>query len=131
MRRGLDAFSRGAFDAALADTHPEIEWHLTFRLPDLPPEKRVFHGHDEVRELWERFTAVWDPIEIEIEEVVAAEPGRIAARTRFRGRGAGSGVEADRVVFYVFRIEDGLLRSIRPFDTEAEALEAAGPGAHG
>jgi ketosteroid isomerase-like protein len=128
VRRGLDAFSRGAFDEALASMHPEIEWHLTFRVPDLPPDKLIFRGRTEVRELWEQFTGAWTTISIEIEEIVAAQPGIVVARTRFHGLGPGSGVEVDRVVFYVYGIEDELLRSIRPFDTEAEALDAAGLG---
>lgn len=126
VRSGLEAFSRGAFDEALAHTHPEIEWHLTFRVPDLPPEQSVFFGRDEVRALWDRFAETWEALALSIEEVIAAEPGTVVARTRFRARGTVSGVEADRVVFYVFGIEDGLLRSIRPFETEAEAIGAAG-----
>ncbi len=126
VRRGLGAFSRGDFDEALTRIHPEVEWHVTLRLPDLPPDKLVFEGRDEVRELWDKLTGVFDSIAIEVEEVIAQRPGAVVARARFRGRGTGSGVEVDRVVFYVFGIDDGLLRSIRPFDSEAEALAASG-----
>jgi ketosteroid isomerase-like protein len=34
IHRGLDAFSRGDFDAGVADMQPDVEWHLSFRLPD-------------------------------------------------------------------------------------------------
>jgi ketosteroid isomerase-like protein len=53
MRAGFAAFSRGDWDSTLDLVDPEVEWHLTFRLPDLPPGKTVFTGHDEVRQLWE------------------------------------------------------------------------------
>ena len=126
MRRGLEAFSRADWDEALALTHPEVEWHLTFRLPDLPPDKLVYRGHEEVREVWQAFASVWESLTIEIEEIVSADIGRVVARARFHGRGAGSGADADRTVFYLFELEDDLLRSIRPFETEAEAMDAAG-----
>jgi hypothetical protein len=32
----------------------------------------------------------------------------------------------DRTVLYVFEIAAGKLKRLRPFDTEAEAIEAAG-----
>jgi ketosteroid isomerase-like protein len=51
IHRGLDAFSRGDFDAGVDDMQPDVEWHVSFRLPDLPLDKAVYHGHDEVRRL--------------------------------------------------------------------------------
>jgi hypothetical protein len=42
------------------------------------------------------------------------------------GQGSASGIEVDRTVFYVFEIVAGKLKRLRPFNTEAEALEAAG-----
>ena len=49
MRVGFDAWSRGSLDESLAVMDPAIEWHIAFRLPDLPPDLRVVRGHDEVR----------------------------------------------------------------------------------
>ena len=48
------------------------------------------------------------------------------ARVRFRGRGAESGVEVDRTLYYVLELRDGLLTRIRPFDELGAAREAAG-----
>ena len=47
LRHGLGAFSRGAFEEAMAYVDPQIEWHVTFRLPDLPlaKERVVFYGY--------------------------------------------------------------------------------------
>ena len=126
VRRGLDAFSRGDLDASLAEIHPEIEWHIAFRLPDLPFDKEVYRGRDEVRQLWTAFRSAWDELTIDLEEVVAAVPGTVVLGARFRGRGQGSGAEVDQRVFFVYEIEDDQLRSSRPFETRAEALAAAG-----
>jgi hypothetical protein len=58
--------------------------------------------------------------------VVDAREDLVVVRARFVGRGSGSGVEVDRRLFYVFEIVAGKLKRLRPFDTEADALAAAG-----
>jgi ketosteroid isomerase-like protein len=126
LQQGLGAFSRGAFDEAMAHMHPEIEWHVTFALPDRPLAKDVYRGRDEVRELWGVFASVWEQLTTELEEVLYADDERIVARARFRGRGAGSGVEVDRLVFYSLRMRDGLLAYVRAFDDEASARRDLG-----
>jgi ketosteroid isomerase-like protein len=125
-RQGLETFSRGELDETLATLHPEVEWHIAFRLPDLPPDMRVARGHDEVKELWRAFRSVWDELTVEVEEILYDVDDMLMARVRFRGRGSGSGVEVDRALFYVLHIGDGLLLRIQPFDTLEEAERAAG-----
>jgi ketosteroid isomerase-like protein len=124
--RGLDAFSRGDFDAGVKDMQPDIEWHLSFRLPDLPLDKPVYHGQDEVRRLWAAFRSGWAKLTVTLEEVVDAREDFVVVRTRFVGRGGASGIEVDRTVFYLFEIAAGKLKRLRPFDTRRKALEAAG-----
>ncbi len=125
-KRGFEAFSLGDLDACLALMDPEIEWHLAFQLPDLPPDRKVFHGYDEVRELWVAFRSAWDELSVVLEEVLHDADDTLIERVRFRGRGAGSGIQVDRVVFYVQELRDEKLLRQRPFNTEMEALAAAG-----
>jgi peroxiredoxin (alkyl hydroperoxide reductase subunit C) len=127
MRRGLSAFSRGAFDEAAAEIHPDIEWHVAFRLPDLPEGRDVCHGLEEVRELWEAFAAAWEELTVEVEEMLYVDDKRLVARARFRGRGAKSRVEVDRVLYYSYRFrDDGRLVYTRAFDDEETARRDAG-----
>jgi len=126
IRRGLDAFSRGDFDAAAEDMQPDIEWHVSFRLPDLPLNTTVYRGPDEVRQLWAAFRSAWAKLTVALEQVVDAREDLVVVRARFVGRGSSSGIEVDRTVFYVFEIAAGKLKRLRPFDTEADALAAAG-----
>jgi ketosteroid isomerase-like protein len=126
MRRGFAAFSRGDWDGLLADVDPEIEWHLVFQLPDLPPEKQVFHGHDELRTLFDAFGSVWDQLTLEVEEVLHDADDLLILRVRFHGRGGASGIEVDRSLFLVEELRDAKLRRQRPFETEEEAFAAAG-----
>lgn len=125
-REGFEAFARGDFSASLAVIHPEVEWRVAFRIPDLPIDRDVYHGRDEVRALWEAFAGGWERLTIAIEEVIAAADPWIVLRTRFFARAQASGLELDQAVFYACRIEDGLLRQIHPFETEAAALADAG-----
>jgi ketosteroid isomerase-like protein len=121
LRDGLDAFSRGDLRKSLESMHPDVEWHVAFRLPDLPLPKEVYRGRDEVEVLWKQFRSAWDELTVSVEEVLYVDDERIMARARFRGRGKGSGVEVDRVVFYAFRIRDDLLVYCRALDDEASA----------
>jgi ketosteroid isomerase-like protein len=126
MKRGFAAFSRGDWDGCLAEIHPDIEWHLTFQLPDLPPDKKIFRGHDEVRMLFEELSGVWNELTLELLEVLQEDDDGQILKVRFAGRGGGSGVEVDRILFYVHDVKDGLLLRQRPFDTAEEAFAAAG-----
>jgi ketosteroid isomerase-like protein len=124
--RAMAAFSRGELDLALGDIAEDVEWHVTLVLPDLPPDKTVFRGHDEVRDLWRLLREVWDELSLEPEEVLYDRDDLLIERVRFRGRGSASGVEVDRVVYYVQELSDEKLARIRPFDSADEAFEAAG-----
>jgi ketosteroid isomerase-like protein len=125
MRNGLEAFSSGDLDRAVAEMSPEIEWHVAFHLPDLPADKKVFRGREEVRTLFEAFRSVWDELTVEIEEIHYDVAPMFLARVRFRGRGGVSGVEVDRVLYYVAEVENDMLRVLRPFDELEEARAAA------
>jgi ketosteroid isomerase-like protein len=125
IETGLAAFSRRDFDAAARTMHPDVEWHLLFNLPELTPGKRVFHGIDEVRELWALTRSGWDELSVAIEEVLEDRDGYAIARARFFGVLREAGVKVDRQVYYIFDVSDGLLKRLRPFDTEAEARAAA------
>jgi ketosteroid isomerase-like protein len=126
VRRGFGAFSRGELDESLSTMAPDVEWHIAFRLPDLPPGMTIVRGHDQVRQLWAAFRSAWQQITVEIEEMLHDADDILIGRVRFVGRGAGSGIEVDRTLFYVLDLRDELLARIRPFDDLDEARRAAG-----
>lgn len=126
LRGGLDAFSRGDLGESLESMHSDVEWHVAFRLPDLPLPKEVYRGRGEVEALWRQFRSAWDELTVEVEEILHVDAERVLARARFRGRGTGSGIEVDRVVFYAFRIRDELLVYCRAFDDEPSARAELG-----
>lgn len=126
MLRGLAAFSRGDWDECLAEVHPEIEWHLSFRMPDLPPDKDVFRGKDEVKMLFDQIAEVWEELTLEAEEILHDDDDLLISQVRFRGRGGVSGIEVDQRFFYLQRLRDGLLVEQIPFESEDAAFAAAG-----
>jgi ketosteroid isomerase-like protein len=125
-RRSLECFSRDDVESALAFIDPEVEWHRAFHLPGVTPDKAVFHGHEEVRQLWTEWRSVWDEISVQIEEVLHDADDVAVARTRFRARGAASGAQVERRFFYVMNFRDGKLVRSRPFEDLGEARRAAG-----
>lgn len=107
----------------------EIQWYITFRLPDLPPDMTVVRGHDQVRELWNAFRSVWEQVTVEVVEVLEQSDDVLVCKVRFRGQGSASGVEVDRILYYVFEMSaEEMLKRIQPFDDPDEALRAAGMG---
>jgi ketosteroid isomerase-like protein len=125
VNHGLAAFSRGDFDAAVVDMHPDIEWHVAFQLPDMPPDKTVYVGPEEIRRLWAAFRSAWERLTVDVEEVLEDSDDLVVVRARFVGKAGDSGIEVDRLIFYVFELSGGKLKRLRPFDTEAEAVAAA------
>jgi ketosteroid isomerase-like protein len=125
-QEGFKAFSEGRFEDCLATLDPEIEWHISFRLPDLPPDQHVARGHDEVRELWRRFTGVWEELVFDPEEFVHDAGDTVIVRIHVHGVGRESGVAVDRTLYYLLTVRDELLTRIVPFDTLAEAAAAGG-----
>ena len=128
VRDAFRAFSEGRFEDCLEATHPDVEWHIAFRLPDLPPGQTIARGRDEVLELWRRFASVWDRLVFEPEEVLLDEEGIAIVRIHALGTGGESGIEVDRTVYYVMIIEDELLRRIQPYDSLGDARAAARVG---
>ncbi len=122
----MAAWSRRDYDAALALMDPEIEWHMVFPLPDLPPERRVVRGRDAVRKVWETLDEAWESITLEIEEVLYDEDEQLVLRVKFRGRGRGSGAEVERTTFYAMSLRDGLLTKTQPFESAGQAMAAVG-----
>jgi ketosteroid isomerase-like protein len=126
LRRGFTAFSEGRFEDSLEALHPEIEWHIAFRLPDIPSDRPVIHGRDEVLELWRQFASVWDRLVFDPQEILYDRGEDIIARTRIQATGGESGVALDSMLYYAMTVRDGLLQRIRPFDSPEGAAADLG-----
>jgi ketosteroid isomerase-like protein len=126
FRRGMEAYSRGDYEAALEGFDPTIEWsvHRT-----LAPDAGIYHGHEGVK----RFCKTWEEaisgMALEIEECRCVGENRVLAITRAHGRGAGSGAPVASGRFaQIAEFRDGLVVRVRLFGDVQHALDAlAGP----
>ena len=119
LRRGYEAFSRGDFDTAMENSHPQVEFFL-------PGGQSPLRGQDAVR-AWMEPDALEDQ-RVELLEL-RINGNKALARQITRARGAGSGIELDVDGWVVWSFDDdGLVTRVEVFliHEENEALEAAG-----
>jgi ketosteroid isomerase-like protein len=96
--------------------HPDAEWHW----PAGTPEQSVFRGQGEVRKGLMLWRDSWDDFRMEPEEMIE-EDDFVFVLTRYRARGAGSGVEVDDLFAHLFRIREGLVTGWWMFGNTAKA----------
>jgi ketosteroid isomerase-like protein len=124
FREGMEAYSRGDYDAALEGFHPDIEWRVE---PELVADAGVYRGHDGVRRFWETWAEAIEGMSLEIEEVRALDGGWLLAVTRATGKGAGSGAPvASRSFAQLAQYREGQVVQVRLFGDVKRALAAAG-----
>jgi ketosteroid isomerase-like protein len=93
------------------------------------PDNQVHRGRDAVLAWWRSVIENWDSWVWEIESITAVPPDRVVAANRVHGRGRGSGVEVEARIGQLWRLSGGKVASVKMFQDEAEALEAARAGA--
>lgn len=123
LRKVYEAFNARDLDLATSIMHPEVDW------PNGWEGGRV-HGREGVREYWTRQWAAIDP-SVEIVGSETDETGRIVLQVHQVVRDLEGKVLVDGVVEHVYRVEDGLVRSmdIREASKDpGEASEARGGG---
>jgi ketosteroid isomerase-like protein len=124
FREGMEAYSRGDYDAALEGFDPEIEWTADV---DLVPDAEVYRGHAGVRRFWTTWAEVIEGMQLDIEECNAVDDHTVLAVTRASGRGAGSGAAVASGRFaQVAEFSEGLVVRVRLFGDVRRARAAAG-----
>jgi ketosteroid isomerase-like protein len=119
--RGMDAFSRAAWEESVELMAPEVEWHDA---PDLPGA-RVYQGREGVLARWKDMAEALDDFTVEVEQFFDAGDEVVVFLTS-RGRGRISGIEVSRQLAQVATVRDGQVIKIVGYDDRAQALAAAG-----
>jgi ketosteroid isomerase-like protein len=122
LYRAYDAFNRRDLDAFLALMDPEVE--LTTRIIELEGDP-YYRGHDGIREWWRTLLGIFPDFSGEVLEVRDLRDSLIV-RVRVRGHGVEGGVPFEEVVWQAIKVRDGKATWWRNFESDAEALEAAG-----
>jgi ketosteroid isomerase-like protein len=122
VRRSADAFSRGDWDGALANYHPDIEW---MEMPSLGPDASTYTGRKQLREAVESWIQMWGRYDTEVCRYLDAGDD-VVALVRELGRGATSGAAVEREIGELFTVREGRVDRVRLYGSWSEALEAAG-----
>lgn len=122
LRHAWKAWERGEWDALYALYHPDIVWDATALEG---PITRIYHGLDGVRQYFSDWLESFEAHEARAEKFIEAGDDVIVG-IRLKGRGKASGVEVEMARSNVYRMRDGLAVRVELYETEAEALEAAG-----
>jgi hypothetical protein len=122
-RRVIDAFNRRDLEAFLAFTDPDVVF--------TPYEVMVqggnpYRGHDGVRTWWDETFAVLPDLRAEVYEVRDLGHEIYLVHGRLAGSGAGSGASIERNMWLAVKWRDQKEIWWASFESEAEALEAAG-----
>ncbi|HEX9479969.1 MAG TPA: nuclear transport factor 2 family protein [Methylomirabilota bacterium] len=124
LERTYAAFNARDVDAVLVAMHADVDW------PNGMEGGRV-NGHRAVREYWTRQWGLIDP-RVEPRGFTTEADGRIAVDVRQVVRDRAGALVKDEMVQHVYRIEEGLIRSmeIRPGPGGSGALSrgSAAPG---
>jgi ketosteroid isomerase-like protein len=119
LRRLHNTFNRGDFETVVQLVHPDFEFVRTGGQPSIK-------GVDALRE-WMEPDAIdeqrFEPLDFRV------KGDKVLVRVHATGRGAGSGIEIDAVIYTVYTLDDhGLVKEAQGFlpHEEAEAVKAAG-----
>jgi ketosteroid isomerase-like protein len=121
--RANAAFNRRDVDAVLEFFAPDAELR---DLANAPDQAGVIRGVDSIRDAWTLWTAAFDELRADIEELIDAGEFVVEA-VHWQGRGKASGMSIDVRQFDIYEFRDGkVVRATLGLNSKAEALEAAG-----
>jgi ketosteroid isomerase-like protein len=118
VRKGYAAWSHDDRDAWLETLHPDVEIRTSGIWPDFDP---IYHGHEGLAEFWRRMYEAWEEFRIDIERL-DEECDCFVLALRFRGTGAGSGVEVDLKFANAIRMHEGLQAEIISLGARSKKL---------
>jgi ketosteroid isomerase-like protein len=122
LRRAWKAWERGKWDALYALYHRDIVWDASALEG---PISGTYHGLDGVRQYFSEWLESFEAHEARAEKFIDAGDDVIVG-IWLKGRGKASGAEVKMARCNVYRMRDGLAIRVELYETEAEALEAAG-----
>jgi hypothetical protein len=120
-RQGIEAFNRRDLETFLGLAHPDVVGISRV----LAIEGGSYRGHDGTREWWNDLLGVFPDFRIEV--VWVRDAGDLTvSELRNSAHGEGSAAPLEEFVWQVSEWRDGLVVGWQMYETEQEALEAAG-----
>ena len=116
-REVYDALNRGDREGFVALIHPDVEFHVLIA----EPEGGTFHGHDGVREWWDKVAGAFTDLQFEPEKIFDFG-GR--GFVQLLVKGTLGGVEVPQRMWQAFVLRNGKPIWWASYRTEAEARAA-------
>jgi ketosteroid isomerase-like protein len=121
ITEGLRAFEEGGIEAFLKLADPEIEVYVD---PEMANADE-FSGHDGFMDWSNRWFDAWSEIEFVPHDPIEVSDAVVVAPMTQRATGAGSGIEVEMEIAWVFRITDGKIMLMHLYKTAERARAAA------
>jgi ketosteroid isomerase-like protein len=124
IRRGAELWLSGDVEGWIEKLDPDIGWDISAHpLPDVPNHGR---GRDAlIRDMLGTYLSGWNDYSVELKEVIEAGE-QVVLVLHETATMRGTGVALDRDLVHLWTVRDGLGTFLRVFQTQADALEAAG-----
>jgi ketosteroid isomerase-like protein len=123
VRGAIEALNAGDIETAVRHVHPDVEWQTL----DFFPDAGTYRGPEGLLAFFGNWLDTFRGFRLHLEECAPMDKHQVLARLRVSGEGAESGIEVESPPFFqLIEYRDGLLIRARMFQTESEALEAAG-----
>ena len=120
VQRAYEVFDTD-LDALLDLLDPDIDWVS----PSEALEPGVRHGHDGVRGAFAATAMAWDDPSHKTTDFYAPDDDKVLVTVAFRGRGRGSGMQADQTEFHLWTIRHGAVVRFEWFYRREAAMKAA------
>ena len=121
IRRGLELFNLGEYEAAIETLPPEIECDSSEAVLD----GALYRGRDEVLAYWKEIGERWDDFRIETERWIEGD-GVVLLLGRLIARGADSGVPVEATWDQVWRVKGDVPVRCEYYSDRERAWGAAG-----
>jgi len=125
VRRGIEAFNRGDWDATLELCAEDIVWIPLIQAVD---GQQVLIGRDVLRKAWvaQREALGGDAFGVEPRQIQDLGAGTVLVHMRVTGQGISSGVPIDLDYVQLWTIRDGLVARVDKYGSVADALADCG-----
>jgi ketosteroid isomerase-like protein len=124
IRRGMEAFNRRDFDAALASLRDDVTWERYFSRAETTTP--VVRGKAQLRAAWESQVEALD-LRVEPDEFIPVGDDKVVVSMRMVAHGSASEISLTETVTWVWTFgADGLGASVEAFETREHALKAVG-----
>jgi ketosteroid isomerase-like protein len=121
IRESIEAYDRGDLEYVVGRLDPEIE---VYTAPGLI-NAGTYHGIDGFMQWVSQWLEAWETVQTEIVRVDPIGDHLVVAEVEQRGRGAGSGIDVEMRVGYLYELHDGKGTRFHIYRDREAALAAA------